>query len=617
MKMLVLAAVLTAMSSLTAFERTSDGVRIPHVGVDTAGTWFGRNGAYGGAGWEYPAFRDALKELGIDLLIDHYLEIPEGDDAEANAQKMHESILTLERYLEAAGIDYWWNLEIANWRPAIFYVPGQNLLDYNGAHFLMLPPDICGWMEESPRIHGVVYDELEHMVLSRTFSTNRAQNAESPAIVETDGLKLDEAYETLYEELQFIRQNYGSDKLGCAVEMVWPVMPHIFARAGWTLSPKLMKEGWTPVPVAMSLGAAVEYEHNGANFWLTPDLWFCGHYPGHGVEELRSALVAAHWLCAESIYVENLDYVHLARAIHDPKAARKVGLEGRPQGKHHPDAEGLAGSLVSFTSDTEYSLTAYGDVLRQYAGAYRWEHPRPYRWRDARCTVAIVRFPDSNWGQENSFMPKTLLGSKTETSTPQTQAWYQIWNVLSLGTIPPTGLSFHCRDVKGKIPPRFFVPTPPVLVFDHRVGDEHPDFDFRGAGLIYLTGVAVTPATLEAVSKAVEQGAVCITLPHLAPDELRSAYGNQDLTSWAAPQGKGRWLLTDRFDRPEAVALAEPFLPERDEMQYRFGSTEVVFRRVTGDQIQVLVDGKVVHEPPVDAAHRNIQWVDGVLQVAE
>jgi len=586
----------------------ADGKQIPRSGVDTAGTWFSRKSGFGKEGWEYPAFRRVLGEIGVDSLVDHYLDVPTGGTAEQNQREMNARIDGLSAFLARTDIDFWWNLETGNWQSRLEFTPGENLLDYkNGAHFLMLPPEILASLRASPRVRGVVYDELEHMILNRNFTIRSDQKADIAAVVETTGLTMPQAYDALVGELSTIGQNYRVNHLGVAVEMVWPVMAHIFARSGWTLSPKLLKESWTPVPVAMALGACIEYEKQGANFWLTPDLWFCGHYPGHSVEELRSALAASHWLGAENIYVENLDYVHLAKAVHNQEKAKKIGIEGRPQGRHHPDADGVLGSLVSFQSADTYSLTAYGEVFKEYATVYRWKNPRPYTWRDARCRVAIVRFPDSCWGQDNSTMRDNLLGSKALHSSPETRAWFQIWNTLSHGIIPSTGLSFQCRDVKGKLPPRFFVPTPPVLVFDHRVGDEHPDFDFRGAKLIYLTGVEATPATLAAIEKAVRAGAVCISLPHLAPERVRGA-------GHFVKEGRGRWIVTERFDDPALRKEVAPFLSPEDEMQYLFGEHQLVFRKITDDQITVLLDGKVVHQPPAEAVSRPVTWSKGTLR---
>ncbi len=104
-------------------------------------------------------------------------------------------------------------------------------------------------------------------------------------------MDLNQAYEAILNELILIHKEYTAHNLQPVVETVWPDLHHIFARAGWILSPKILKESWTPIPVAVAMGAAIQYEHTGADFWINPDLWFCGHYPGHSIDALRSALI--------------------------------------------------------------------------------------------------------------------------------------------------------------------------------------------------------------------------------------------------------------------------------------------------------------------------------------
>ncbi|MCF7863241.1 MAG: hypothetical protein K9L89_00445 [Kiritimatiellales bacterium] len=553
--------ILWLMLTLTASPNVSQ-MHIPKIGVDTAGTYLTRNKEYGGLGWEFPAFRAALDDLGAEFLVDHYLEIRTGGSYEQNQKETVEDIKALAAYLKADGKEYIWNLEDANFRISREYVPGQNLYEPEpGLHYLKIPDDLLRELQKTPEILGVCYDELEHMQLSNNRFT-MTSSGDIPSIADTSGLTLAEAYSLLVENLKKLKTHYDAvDKL-CMVENVWPVMQHIFARAGWTLSPKLLKESWIPVPLAMVLGAAAEYEKTGCDVWLTPDLWFRGNYPGHSVEELRSALLVGHWVGASRIYVENLDYSNPV------------------EGKHHADAHDIQGSLVFFTGKDKYETTPYGEIFKWYARDYRSKHPVPYTWRDARCKVAIIRFPDSCWGQKGSYFRDRLLGSKIEQSTLETEAWFSIWNQLSLGTIPEAGLSFHCKGVSGEKGPRFFCPSPPVLVFDHRVGDEIPDFDFRGAEVLFLTGVQISPKTLSAVQSYVERtGATAVMLKSLAPDGFKSST---------------RFFTVDSFKDPRVHDVLKPLLPPADEMQFLFGKYQIIFKEIDRDRIQVFLDGKPV-----------------------
>jgi hypothetical protein len=554
---------------------------VPEIGVDTAGTYLTRNQEFNGLGWEFPAFRDALNELGVSFLVDHYLEIHTDGTHENNYAQTVADFQSLAGYLQSDGKEVLWNLEGANWRESDEYVPGENLYEPEaGLHYLKVPKDLMAALQKIPEIKGVCYDEIEHMQLNNNRFIGKGATGDVPAFADTTALNLPEAYALMVEKLKTLKAYYGSFGKLSVAENVWPVTQHIFARAGWTISPKIMKEGWTPVPLAMALGAGVEYQQAGCDVWLNPDLWFCGHYPGHSTEELRSSLLAGHWIGASRVYVENLDYVNIKNPQHDPEAAKNFDYSKALQGKHHRDAHNSWGSLVFFNSRDKFTLTPYGEVLKWYTHEYKDRHPVPYTWRDARGKVAIVRFPDSCWGQKGSFFRDHLLGSKVSPSTPATEAWFSIWNQLSLGTIPKEGVSFHCKGVKYQYGPRFFCPAPPVMVFDHRVGNEHPDFDFRGAEVVFLTGVSITPETMAAVKQHVEKsGATAILLSSLAPDGFESS---------------SRFFTVDSFEDPRVQAALKPVLPPEDEMQFLFGATEVVFRKIDRDRIQVFVDGKAV-----------------------
>ena len=549
---------------------------LPAIGVDTAGTYLFRNKDFNAMGWEVPAFSAALDELGVEFLMDHYLWIYETGTYEENHANTVADIQTLASWLNSTGREYIWNIEEPKIVERLEYVPGQNLYEPEpGQHYFKAPEELLRELQKSPGILGLCYDEMEHHLLSN----NRFMDGgvgDMPAWADTSSLPLFDAYDLAIEKL--IENKAYNDRFGqmSMVETVWPVMHHLFARTGWTLAPKLMKEGWTPVPLAMGLGAALQYEDTGCDFWITPDLWFKNIYPGHSTEELRSALLAGHWVGASRMYVENFDWNNVNRK------------------NHHADAHGMKGSLVFFEGQESYSLTPYGEVFKWYTQDYRMQHPVPYTWRDARCKVAIVRFPDSCWGARGSEFRDRLLGSKVVQSTPETEAWFSIWHQLTLGTIPQGGLSFHSKAAK-RLGPRFFCPAPPTLVFDHLVGNEHPDFDFRGAELLFLTGVKITPETFAAVARHLEEtGAKAVLLKSLAP---------------AGFEPNANWLVVDSFDDPAVAEWLQPVLPEEDEMQFLFGDHEVVFKEINRDRIQVFLDGKAV-SPIIESDSQTTQDAD-------
>ena len=105
-----------------------------------------------------------------------------------------------------------------------------------------------------------------------------------------------------------LRTDHYEGKVPLLTEDVWPDLYHLFARAGWTLTPKFLKEGFgLPVVASVTLGAALQYADR-THFNVTPDLWGLSRYPGHSLEALRSALLMGYWLGAERIHVENMDF---------------------------------------------------------------------------------------------------------------------------------------------------------------------------------------------------------------------------------------------------------------------------------------------------------------------
>lgn len=431
MRTRVASLVVPALLTVT-LDAATNGI-VPQVGVDTAGTFFSRKSPTNGMGWEFSAFRRAVQELGVDFLVDHYFHLATGGTFKENQDRSLERLRVLGRYLDETGLVHGWNLERASYCPRQEYVPGVSLFEPSpGLRHFNMPPDMLRAYAAHPRRQFVVFDEIEHHQIFRNRFSPATERNQHSALADTRKLPLPEAYECLLESALNLRRTYHAHRVAIVAESVWPVLHHLFARAGWTLAPKLLKESYTPVPVAMGLGAAIEYRQRGANLWLTPDLWHHGHYPGHGVEALRSAMLLCHWMGVERFYVENLDFVHAEGSVKVDGNSGRFDYARLEPLRRHPDAVGQVGSLVTYHNAEEFELTPYGEVFRWYAREYRPAHPVPYAWHEARCDVAIVRFPDSCWGQRSDAgWPDTLLGSDVARSTPETEAW------VSILTLPP------------------------------------------------------------------------------------------------------------------------------------------------------------------------------------
>ncbi|MBM3500680.1 MAG: hypothetical protein FJX74_18640 [Armatimonadetes bacterium] len=533
------------------------------LGVDTAGSYHWT--VQGQPPWSQEAFFAALAELGVTHVNFHAVPITHA--GERNAALMAESFAGMDRAVREHGLQYTVSLEAPNFAPRAEITPGVNEYDQpGGRHFWLLrmewlrpllPPE-----QPDPRLLAVIYDEAEHMQLSgNKYSDYPRDTFDQSFFVEAHGLPLPEAYERLVAECTRIRlEHYGSE-VPLHTEQVWPDLFHIFARAGWTAVPKLLKEHLTPVVLSIALGAAIQYRHEGDRFWVSPDLWGVRGYPGHSPEALRSALLMGYWLGAEGMYVENVDY---------------PGWE-----KHHPEAP-PKGSLLAWDDAEHYALTRYGAVLQEFARAYIPSHPRAIDWRTYRPRVAIVRLPDGGWGQFDAgdrpfphgeaASRNRLLGNRDRPLDAAASEWLQVWPILTHGVAKPGAISYNNPLVYPEMQD-FFVPLDSVAVFDHRVTGVVLD----GVECFIVCGHALSQATFDEIRARVADGATCIIARRL----------HEACTS--RPSLPGDWLVLDDFADPALAAKLQPFLGPPDVARYRFADQTVEFRRGEApDSVSVL-----------------------------
>jgi len=444
--------------------------------------------------------------------------------------------------------------------------------DYSIACHHVDPPDQCvraaaEHAKASGRYRGVVFDEIEHCRLLWPYS--KAPLADASKI---------ESFEQGY---QAAMQGYGKilgkltdfGSTGTATH-VWPVMHHVAARAGFNVCPKICKEFYSSVSFAIGMGAAKQY---GRELWADCDLWLYDMIPGHPAEELKSNLLLAYWLGADLVYIEGAGY-----------NLRPAGNQGAPF------------SLVNQASAGDFQLTSHGETLRWFCREYLPAHPRPYSFRDVRPNIAIVRFDDTCHGQRytGSFLDK-LYGSEKLRSSADTEAWFGIWNLLTFGKTGRDGLSFfkawmapygYQRPVQEGVTQsyltrplmadlhRFFVPLNGVVVYDHLA-----DYDLlKGVPLLFLTGVEISAGTMSAALKCVEEGAVCVAWGPLA---ARHGFADWKSGVSVVERGRGKVVLTDDFGLGRVYQEIAGLIGRPDEVRYRFGSHEVVLRRVTDNEV--------------------------------
>lgn len=408
----------------------------------------------------------------------------------------------------------------------------------------------------SPHFMGVVYDELEHGIANGVVWGN---DPVSPRIYDAEGDTLDQAYEGNLHNLQVLMDTSypgfadNAHRLGVVpvvgAESVFPVMYHMFARAGITPMYKLLKETLTPVAAAMAMGAAKQY---GIQYSTTIDFWDLATFPGHTPADTRSAFLFSYWTGAERTYVETME-------------------------------KGTMHKLV----DGKIQLTPRGEAVRWFNKDYLPTHPRTIIFEDFSPEIIIVRFEDSDYGQvtQTPWMSGNLYHASNLSPDDQTRYWIKIWNVISHGLIPPIALN-------GNIPMpgfryRFFIPANNVAVYDETASD--PKL-YSNAKLVFLTGKKISPECLATLTKLVEKGLTVVTPTHLAPKSVLYAAA---IPYAERKMGRGRWIITDDVMNPAVKRLIQPYLGQADEMRYVFGKTEVVFEAPKDDSSSV---GVVVHE---------------------
>lgn len=497
---------------------------------------------------------NAFQEMGFNLWVCH------ARLGNRTVAGYVDSFRRVDAWCEEHGVSWVWNLEGANWIKT--YVDDQGRDWFNrsdGRHFELIPDDVLVEMAKSKRLLGVEYDEPTHMQCCRN-KIAFGEGPRPPWMYDPQGDTLEQASDRFTDAVSDVATAYQRRGINLFTEHVFSDLLHNFARAGYTPAPKILKESWAPIAIATAMGAAIQYDKE---LWITPDLWGPSGYPAHSVDEYRSSLVLAYAMGANTIYTENLAWDNKNQGI---------------------------GSLILVAKEgAEYRLTDYGRVARWFSHEFVPAHPRYYDFRQLRPRVAIVRQPDSCWGQATSWLPDTLFGNDAWPSTPTTEAWFKIWHLLTRGVVPADGTNWNGGGSYIGRPHQLFCPLDGVVVFDHHAKAEH----LRGAEVIFLTGLGVSDTTRDAIASCVQAGATCIALPHLLPERVRSATGDDGICA----DGTGRWIATTDFLSPHVRKNVVPILPAYDAIRYRFGETEIHIHTVDGDPDRLAVTGDTPDNP--------------------
>jgi hypothetical protein len=398
---------------------------------------------------------------------------------------------------------------------------------------------------------GVLLDECDwqqintHWVLPQT---DYYQYKEKHYFVETEGLSVQTAYEAILAEATRRNQYYlsaGMPRL--ASEHLYPVMMHVLARAGFAICPKVLKETWGPVMLAVALGAAKQYD---TDMWVDVDEWWHPERFGHPMKRYQSALRLAYWMGASIIHTE--------------------------------------GGRLCVPGYRGLERTPHGDNLRQFAKTYVPEHPRPYTFRDVRPTTAIIRFDDTCFDIRQRSLgeyPGPMYGH-IPVGDANTE-WLYIWNILSHGYLRTDSIT-HNWETKLPIARSLFAPLNNVVVYDHLADDK----DLAGIDWIFITGIEIPEQTFAAVERRVQAGATCVSPMRFLPPAAQAQC--QDMVT-IIPDGSGKWVVPKDFywlhyetwtrgcRDPKLRNALDGLLGPEDCLQYTFGEQQLHVRMLDGD----------------------------------
>jgi hypothetical protein len=468
-----------------------------------------------------PALMLGIRDQGANLLQVHLV----------TPQLVNGEFEELLAFCRATGLRFALNNEEANWSATSLAPDGHDrFVAAGGCHRWDLEPAALDAATATGLFEGVVYDEAEHMQLCRNYYANLPDREHrQPYLVETTGMTLPEAREAFTTAARGVREYNRAHGARMLVESVFPAMWHPLAEAGVTLCPKLLKEDVHPVVLALALGAAKQY---GAELWFSPDLWYLDQFPGHSVEQYAAALRLAHVAGVDNVYTE-------------------------------------AAMVLCRQRGATYELTDYGVALRDFVRDWVPAHPRDYTYRDFEPEVAIIRFPDSDWGQGSCGYWKTLYGAEDLPPGPETAEWLQVWHLLTGGATDPRAVNANNTEAYPRGALRFDYPSPPVAVYDDRVGDG----PLATVSTVFVCGVTVSDETLVAVRRRVRDGATCIIARRLCPEDVRARATG--LPARVA-EGAGEWVVVGGF-RPEDLGEYRSRLPAAGEgMRLRFKGRDVL-----------------------------------------
>ncbi len=413
----------------------------------------------------------------------------------------------------------------------------------DGTHLFNPPARYIEALSKAGNLVSLMYDELEHCIIHTNKSIEmfykfrkimRAFPIRNTKDVFEQGEYLSSQLKDYLKELK----DKGAPAL-CG-EHVFPVLFHMFAENGIFPNFKSQKESYSNIQYAIAAGAAIEYDTELSN---CVDLWYRLTNPGHSPEEMYNNLVFSYLAGSNRVYVE---------------------------------------SSHAFV-DNKNEMNAYGKAFLEFSREYKGKE-RAYDVHDLCPEVAIIRYDDSFWGQNDPIMwRKWLFGNNRVRPGSKSREYLRVFNILTHGETCKNGLSW------GRISPwslrkhRSFATLNNAVVFDGKVKREK----LETLKLCFLCGHYISEETIASVASLVkENGLVAVSSARFLPEKIR----NQVKGSYCEiKDGKGSWISVDNFSSSRLRKRVEPFIGSKGEIRLKFENNTVRLRiSENGEEFEII-----------------------------
>lgn len=422
------------------------------------------------------------------------------------SQDFKPSKKNLISFIKALGLDFYLHMAMPNDKEIKNFI---DIMDNNGIKFFLgnefgsingpytlntnrydFSYENVEYAKKSKNFLGLQYDESEHLQL---HPKQYLKDIKLFQWANPDGKDNESIFSEIVNNVSKIKNKYNT-RMIC--ENVFPTLYHTFAKGGFDLCPKLLKEEYQSIQLATAMGACKQYNRD---LFLCIDLWGfdVGNwftrlwgFPAHSPNEFKNILKLAHYICPHSLFVENID-------------------------------------SLAISTKKGFVLTEFGEIYKEFLNGLA-KQDLNYTHKDIICDIAVIHADNGVFSRNGTFDGKGAFGKNTKLKDNECDI-FDIFYSLSSKTISPNGTSFWNTEFDkfetGKYPRNeqtikqlpllqgvdkeketsfhtLFYPLNNVLLFDHTASFD----DFGTSKLIIAGGDRLSDTTKKDILKAADNG---------------------------------------------------------------------------------------------------------------